>query len=85
MRRIFVHLRRLVHCFLLFLIIPFISFGQSPTGTISGLILDPAGRAVPEAEILVVHDLTGVQYATKTTVRLGRTPPGKGPGYSMFW
>ena len=74
------HLRRLVHCFLLSLIIPFISFGQSPTGTISGLILDPAGRAVPEADILIVHDLTGVQYSTKTNgdglYVVSNLPPG---------
>jgi hypothetical protein len=55
-------------------------FAQSPTGTISGLILDPAGRVVPDAEILVVNDLTGVQYATKTNgdglYVLSNLPPG---------
>jgi hypothetical protein len=79
-RRIFVHLRRLVHCSILILFIPFICFGQSPTGTISGLILDPAGSTVPEADILLVNDLTGVQYSTKTNgdglYVVSNLPPG---------
>jgi Carboxypeptidase regulatory-like domain len=39
---------------------------QSPTGTISGQVLDPDGRAIAGAEILVVNDLTGLQYAGKS-------------------
>jgi Carboxypeptidase regulatory-like domain/TonB-dependent Receptor Plug Domain/TonB dependent receptor len=39
---------------------------QSPTGTVSGQVLDPDGRAIAGAEILVVNDLTGLQYAGKS-------------------
>jgi Carboxypeptidase regulatory-like domain len=42
------------------------SLPQSPTGTISGQVLDPDGRAIAGAEILVVNDLTGLQYAGKS-------------------
>jgi hypothetical protein len=53
---------------------------QSSTGTISGLILDPSGRAVPDADILVQNDLTGIQHATKTNgdglYVVSNLPPG---------
>ena len=39
---------------------------QSPTGTVSGIVVDQAGGVVAGAEILVVSDTTGVQYPTKT-------------------
>ena len=39
---------------------------QSPNGIINGLVLDPAGRAIPESEIRIVNDATGVQYTGKT-------------------
>jgi len=47
----------------------FVSSGaaQSPNGTISGIIQDPSGRPIPGAEILVVNDLTNIQYQTKTS------------------
>jgi hypothetical protein len=51
-------------CVLLVLPGPFLA--QSPTGTVSGQVLDPDGRAIAGAEILVVNDLTGVQYAGKS-------------------
>ena len=40
--------------------------GQSPNGTISGIVVDPSGAAIVGADILVVNDATGVQYPTKT-------------------
>ena len=30
--------------------------GQSPNGTISGLVSDPSGRSIARAEILIVND-----------------------------
>jgi Carboxypeptidase regulatory-like domain len=39
---------------------------QSPDGSIRGIVLDPDAKAIPDAEIIVVNDVTGVQYQTKT-------------------
>jgi len=38
------------------------ALGQSPNGTISGLLLDPSGSAIAGAEVLIVNDSTGVKY-----------------------
>jgi hypothetical protein len=40
--------------------------GQSPNGTINGLVLDPTGGAIVGAEIRLANDATGVQYTGKT-------------------
>jgi hypothetical protein len=54
----------------LFLVLLFSSGGlvvaQTPTATINGLVLDPDAKSVPSAQIIVVNDLTGIQYETKT-------------------
>jgi carboxypeptidase family protein/TonB-dependent receptor-like protein len=39
---------------------------QSPAGMINGIVTDPTGAAIAGAEILVVNDLTRVQYPAKT-------------------
>ena len=39
---------------------------QSPNGTINGLVLDPSGKVIAAADITIVNDTTGVQYAGKT-------------------
>lgn len=44
-----------------------VSFGQSPNGTISGIVHDPSDRPIPDAEIIIVNDLTNIQYQTKTS------------------
>jgi Carboxypeptidase regulatory-like domain/TonB dependent receptor len=43
-----------------------LSVAQSPNGTISGIIHDPSERPIPDAEIIIVNDLTNIQYQTKT-------------------
>lgn len=40
--------------------------GQSPTGTVSGRVLDPDGAVVVGADVLVVNEFTNVQYAGKS-------------------
>src|ERR1700674_5469795 len=54
--------------------------GQSPNGTISGLVLDPSGRAVPGAEVLIVNDATGIRYPGATNgegiYAVPNLPPG---------
>jgi hypothetical protein len=51
--------------FLLFLFVHS-SAAQSPTGTISGIVTDPAGATIASAEVIVVNDATRVQYSGKT-------------------
>jgi hypothetical protein len=48
--------------FLSFLSFLFIhsTLAQSPDGTISGIVTDPTGAPISDAEILVVNDLTQV-------------------------
>jgi hypothetical protein len=43
-----------------------LTLAQSPNGTITGIVQDPSGRTIPDAEIIVVNDLTNVQYQGKT-------------------
>jgi Carboxypeptidase regulatory-like domain/TonB dependent receptor/TonB-dependent Receptor Plug Domain len=56
------------------------SFAQSPSGTISGIVTDPSGAAIAEAEILVVNDTTRVQYPGRTNQEgiylVSNLPPG---------
>jgi len=56
------------------------SFAQSSSGTISGIVTDPSGAAIAEAEILVVNDTTRLQYAARTNQEgiylVSNVPPG---------
>ena len=55
-------------------------YGQSPNGTISGLVVDPSGALIVAADILVANDATGVQYSAKTNgdgiYLVSNLPPG---------
>ena len=42
-----------------------LSVAQSPNGTISGIVLDPAGGLLVGAEVLIINNATGVQYPGK--------------------
>jgi len=69
-----------LHLFFLMLLFTRAAIGQSPNGTISGLVLDPSERAIAGAEVLVVNDATGVKYAGTTNgegiYALPNLPPG---------
>jgi hypothetical protein len=56
------------------------SRGQSPYGTISGIVIDPTGAAIWGAEVLVVNDATRVQYPSRTNDEgiylIASLPPG---------
>lgn len=39
---------------------------QSPNGSINGRVVDPSNGVIAGADILVVNDVTGVKYASKT-------------------
>src|SRR6267142_3484852 len=69
-----------LHLFFLMLLFTRAAIGQSPNGTISGLVLDPSERAIAGAEVLVVNDATGVKYGGTTNgegiYALPNLPPG---------
>jgi hypothetical protein len=54
--------------------------GQSPNGTINGLVLDPSNQLISGAEIIAINDLTNVRFTTKTNndgvYVLPNLPPG---------
>ena len=56
------------------------SAAQSPGGMINGIVTDPTGATIAGAEILVVSDLTHVQYPAKTDGEgiyvVSNIPPG---------
>ena len=66
----------------IFIIVLFIcaAHAQSPDGTISGTVFDPAGKVVAGAEVTVANDATRVQSFTKTNSDgvyvLPNLPPG---------
>jgi len=69
--------------FPLFLVIVFLIravLAQSTNGTISGLVLDPSGRSIPAAEVLIANDATGVRYPGTTNgegiYAVHNLPPG---------
>ncbi len=53
---------------------------QSPNGTINGLVNDSSNSVIPEADIVVVNDATGIKYSAKTSNEgiyiLSNLPPG---------
>jgi hypothetical protein len=56
------------------------ALAQSPNGSIRGLVLDPDAKSIPDAEIIVVNDATGVKYVTSTNrdgiYAVENLPPG---------
>jgi Carboxypeptidase regulatory-like domain/TonB dependent receptor/TonB-dependent Receptor Plug Domain len=51
-----------VLCFITFVLFICTAKAQSPTGTVSGIVLDPSGGAIAGAEVLIINDATAVQY-----------------------
>ena len=56
------------------------SRAQSPDGMVNGMVTDPTGAGIAAAEVLVVNDLTRVQYPAKTDFEgiyvVSNLPPG---------
>ncbi len=73
-------MRRMCFSLLLFSLVAHSSVGQSPTGTISGIVTDPTGATIAGAEVIVVNDATRVQFVTKTNAEgiyvIPNLPPG---------
>jgi hypothetical protein len=66
---------------LLALCLPSSCVAQATNATISGVVLDPSGRVIPDADVEILNDATGVQYACKTNgvgiYTLSILPPGQ--------
>jgi Carboxypeptidase regulatory-like domain/TonB dependent receptor/TonB-dependent Receptor Plug Domain len=75
-----VRLRQSILVVVVSLLFAGVEFAQSPNGTISGTVFDPAGNVIVGAEITVVNDATRVQNYTKTNndglYVLPNLPPG---------
>lgn len=73
-------LRRFIYSFFLFFLLVHSSSAQSPTGTISGIVTDPAGATIAATEVVVVNDATRVQYSGTTNGEgiyvIPNLPPG---------
>jgi hypothetical protein len=63
------------------LLIAPIASAQSTNATISGLVIDPSGKPIVDAEVQALNDATGVQYAGITNgvgiYTVSILPPGK--------
>jgi hypothetical protein len=66
---------------LLTLCVATLSIAQSTDATISGLIVDPSGRAIPDADIEILNDATGVHYTNRANgagiYTVSILPPGQ--------
>jgi hypothetical protein len=73
-------LRAFISLPILIFFLAHLSRAQSPYGTISGIVVDPTGAVIADAEILVVNDTTRVQYPGKTNSEgiyiVSNLPPG---------
>lgn len=54
---------------------------QSPNGTISGIVHDPSGAVIPDVQVIIVNDATGVPHTTQTNGEgiyvVPSLPPGR--------
>ena len=70
-----------LHLLLLILWTTTAVIAQSTNATISGLVLDPAGRVIPNADIKILNESTGVLYSGKTNetgiYTVSILPPGQ--------
>jgi hypothetical protein len=57
---------RAIHLLLLTLCTTTVVIAQTTDATISGRVLDPSGKGIPEAEIEILNESTGVLYSDKT-------------------
>jgi hypothetical protein len=75
-----VRVRLTVLCFITFVLFINTAPAQSPNGTVSGIVLDPSGGVIVGADLLVINDGTGVQYAGKANSEGFYVVPNIPPG-----
>ena len=76
-------MKRVILCFVAFLLSGPMMQAQLPTGTILGVVKDPSGAVVPGAKITAVNTDTG-QSRTVTTEADGAYPAGCDGGGQLF-
>ncbi|HLJ50339.1 MAG TPA: carboxypeptidase regulatory-like domain-containing protein [Bryobacteraceae bacterium] len=59
----------------LFLLATLSMFGQAPTGTISGVVMDESGAVIPGAELVITNKATGATRTIKTGADGSYTAP----------
>src|SRR5437762_9326767 len=57
---------RLRNCLLLAILCSSMALAQRDLGTITGIISDPQGAAVPNAKVIITEDATGLTYEVQT-------------------
>ena len=57
------------------------SFAQSTDASISGVVFDPSGKVIPDADIEILNEATGLHYSGKTNgagiYTVSILPPGQ--------
>jgi outer membrane receptor protein involved in Fe transport len=57
-----------------------LSVAQTPSGTVSGIVLDPSGGVIVGADVLIINNATGVQYAGRANSEGYYMVPNLPPG-----
>src|SRR3954471_16893061 len=63
-----------------FVLFSSVAFGQRDLGTITGIVADASGAAIPNVKITVVNDATGVATSTQTNESGNYNIPALQPG-----
>jgi hypothetical protein len=75
-----VRVKLTVLCFISFVLFINTASAQSPTGTVSGIVLDPSGGAIAGAQVLIINEATAVQFPGKANGEGYYVVPNLPPG-----